>query len=189
MKIKDTFRKRFILMLVVLFTCLQKNVAQQNIHPINYQINLNTVNVFNNGIWGNTVIKTVSDSIGNKLTINLLGFTIDSILVNNILSTYTRTETNISINHTFATGDTSVIEVHYHGIPQTDEQWGGFYVNGTYAFNMGVGFASNPHNFGKAWFPCFDNFTNRATYNFNITTLMHQNQYISNHYYLLPMNR
>ncbi len=171
MKIKDTFRKRFILMLVVLFTCLQKNVAQQNIHPINYQINLNTVNVFNNGIWGNTVIKTVSDSIGNKLTINLLGFTIDSILVNNTLATHTRIETNITINHSFIKGDTSVIEVHYHGIPQTDEQWGGFYVNGTYAFNMGVGFASNPHNFGKAWFPCFDNFTNRATYNFNVTTL------------------
>jgi hypothetical protein len=31
-----------------------------------------------------------------------------------------------------------------------------------YAFNLGVGFAADPHNFGRVWFPCFDNFVERS---------------------------
>ena len=30
----------------------------------------------------------------------------------------------------------------------------------------GVGFAADPHSFGRAWFPCFDNFVERCTFEF-----------------------
>ena len=33
-----------------------------------------------------------------------------------------------------------------------------------YAFNLGVGFESIPHNLGKTWFPCIDDFHDRAFY-------------------------
>ncbi len=62
------------------------------------------------------------------------------------------------------------IKIVYSGQPVADAKWGGFYFTGNYAFNMGVGFASNPHNFGRCWFPCNDNFTNRSSYEFNIQT-------------------
>ncbi|MFY8019936.1 MAG: hypothetical protein ACOVP1_02015, partial [Bacteroidia bacterium] len=62
------------------------------------------------------------------------------------------------------------IKIVYSGQPVADAKWGGFYFTGNYSFNMGVGFASNPHNFGRCWFPCNDNFTNRSSYEFNIET-------------------
>ena len=34
---------------------------------------------------------------------------------------------------------------------------------------MGVGFESIPHNLGKCWFPCVDNFTDKATYDVYVT--------------------
>jgi hypothetical protein len=44
------------------------------------------------------------------------------------------------------------------------EWWGTDYV-----YNLGVGFDSQPHNLGKTWFPCVDNFTDKATYDVFVT--------------------
>lgn len=60
------------------------------------------------------------------------------------------------------------VEVTYHGTPFS-ESWGGFHWSGQYAFNLGVGLTSNPHNLGKAWFPCIDDFQDRATYEVSVT--------------------
>ncbi|UTW60717.1 T9SS type A sorting domain-containing protein [bacterium SCSIO 12741] len=47
---------------------------------------------------------------------------------------------------------------------------GGWYKSGSYAFNLGVGFETIPHNLGKVWHPCFDNFVERATYDLSLKT-------------------
>ncbi|MGB0403386.1 MAG: M1 family aminopeptidase [Salibacteraceae bacterium] len=65
------------------------------------------------------------------------------------------------------TGDSSEIVVYYHGTPW-HEQWGGWHVQNGYSFNLGVGFQSIPHNLGKVWHPCFDNFVERALYEVTI---------------------
>ena len=33
-----------------------------------------------------------------------------------------------------------------------------------------MAFTAQPHSFGRAWFPCFDNFVERSTYEFIVTT-------------------
>jgi aminopeptidase N len=50
--------------------------------------------------------------------------------------------------------------------------WGGFYFSSdsAYAYNLGVGFESKPHVFGRVWFPCLDEFIDRASYDCYITT-------------------
>jgi len=53
--------------------------------------------------------------------------------------------------------------IKYHGVP-FHEYWGGFYIDNQYAYNLGVGFEADPHNLGKAWFPCVDDFNDRALY-------------------------
>jgi len=59
----------------------------------------------------------------------------------------------------------------YAGQPITcPSGFGGFYFEGGYAYNLGIGLQAKPHNFGRAWYPCFDNFVERATYTFRITT-------------------
>jgi aminopeptidase N len=64
---------------------------------------------------------------------------------------------------TINAGDMVTATVFYHGHP-FHESWGGFHWSGEYCFNLGVGFVSIPHNLGKTWFPCIDDFQDRAVY-------------------------
>lgn len=64
--------------------------------------------------------------------------------------------------------DTVSFTVHYQGTPQRDPQWGGFYFENQYIYNLGIGLSSIPPNFGKVWYPCFDSFVERATYEYHV---------------------
>jgi hypothetical protein len=64
------------------------------------------------------------------------------------------------------------VTVKYSGTPMTSASgFGGFYFENDYAYNLGIGLQDSPHNYGRAWFPCFDNFVERSTYEISITTL------------------
>ncbi|MBK7967623.1 MAG: M1 family metallopeptidase [Bacteroidetes bacterium] len=109
----------------------------------------------------------------SQVNFDLLGFNIDSISISGYGNTYTYNDTVITINISpvLAIGDSAVVNIYYHGSPAQDQSgWGGFYFSGTYAFNLGVGFDAEPHNYGRAWYPCIDNFTSRSLYDFYIST-------------------
>lgn len=65
-------------------------------------------------------------------------------------------------------GISDTLTVHYHGHPQRDADWGGFYFESNYIYNLGIGLTSIPPNFGKVWYPCFDSFVERATYTYHV---------------------
>ncbi len=66
-----------------------------------------------------------------------------------------------------APGDTLELHVAYSGAPPLDGSgFGGFYLSGNYQYNLGVAFQAVPHSYGRAWFPCFDNFRERSTFEF-----------------------
>jgi aminopeptidase N len=67
-----------------------------------------------------------------------------------------------------AVGATDSLTVHYHGHPQRDPEWGGFYFESGYVYNLGIGLTTIPPNFGKVWYPCFDSFVERATYTYHV---------------------
>jgi len=105
--------------------------------------------------------------------LDLLGMNLDSIVCNGFVITHTYNDTTIAMQLSPAInlGDSAEIWIYYHGTPEQDASgWGGFYFSGSYAYNLGVGFAADPHNFGRAWFPCMDNFVSRSSYDFHITT-------------------
>ena len=60
------------------------------------------------------------------------------------------------------------LTVHYGGVPHRDPEWGGFYFQQNYMYNLGIGISSIPPNFGKVWYPCFDSFVERATYTYHV---------------------
>jgi hypothetical protein len=65
-------------------------------------------------------------------------------------------------------GEPQEVTVHYRGTPHRDPQWGGFYFQQGYMYNLGIGISSIPPNFGKVWYPCFDSFVERATYTYHV---------------------
>ena len=60
------------------------------------------------------------------------------------------------------------LTVHYRGKPQRDPEWGGFYFQSNYIYNLGIGLSTIPPNFGKVWYPCFDSFVERASYTYHV---------------------
>jgi aminopeptidase N len=75
----------------------------------------------------------------------------------------------LNLNQSLPLGDSAVFKIHYSGYPKTDASgWGGFHAASGYFYNLGVGFAANPHTFGRAWFPCYDNFVEKSTYTLEV---------------------
>ena len=67
--------------------------------------------------------------------------------------------------------DSMSLKIYYNGSPIKDNSgWGGWYWSGDYAYNLGVAFEDDPHNYGRIWHPCFDNFVERALYSIDIET-------------------
>lgn len=150
------------------------NSRSDTVDILNYQINLDMTDMGNQQISGNCVVTFTPKINGiNKLQLDLQQLNIDSIISQNTSLIFTHNDTLIDITLPTAlnTNDTSTVTVYYYGSPKMDPSgWGGFYFSGGYAFNLGVGFQGNPHNYGRMWFPCFDNFVERSTYEFNIIT-------------------
>ncbi len=65
-------------------------------------------------------------------------------------------------------GEEKSVTVHYRGAPYRDPDWGGFYFESGYMYNLGIGLSTIPPNFGKVWYPCFDSFVERATYTYHV---------------------
>ncbi|WP_317899327.1 M1 family aminopeptidase [Aurantibacillus circumpalustris] len=155
-----------------------ENLRSDTFNVLKYTINLEIGNTGSPQLAGNTQIR-FAPKLNNRTFIrfDLLKLVLDSVKENTQLLTYTYNDTILKVNFTTPknTTDTSIFTVYYHGIPQIDGTgWGGFYFdnaqNAQYAYNLGVGFGAKPHNYGRVWFPCFDNFVERSKYEFNITS-------------------
>jgi len=127
-------------------------------------IDLN-ISVAPKAVAGNTRITFKARVNGiNTLFLDLLSLTVDSVKRGNQLLTHNHIGEvlRITLPATLSQNQTDSIAVYYHGTPATDPVFGGFISQGaTYAYNIGVGFQSLPHNFGRCWFPTFDNFVER----------------------------
>ena len=137
---------------------------------LHYRIDASFLNyTIDKRIDAQTTLRVRLKNETSQMRLDLLELPVSSVSVNGQSAAFNYNSPNLVIDlDNVKSGDTLQVVVSYEGKPLQDPQWGGFYFSGKYAFNLGVGFASDPHNFGRVWFPCFDNFTDRATYDFLI---------------------
>ncbi len=107
------------------------------------------------------------------LALDLFNLAVDSVVYNQQLVSFTHANQRLEI--TFPTSlnlvDTYNVHVYYQGTPEVDgSNFGGFDFASNYAYNLGVAFQYEPHNFGRSWFPCFDNFVERSKYTYRVMT-------------------
>jgi len=154
---------------------INTNQRSDTVDILHYHLDLNITSVTASPINGNASIMFVPKINGiTSLSLDLLEMNIDSISLNNsnLIYSYNDTLLIIHLGNVYNIGDTLTVKVAYHGIPQNDPSgFGGFSFASGYAYNLGVGFSADPHVYGRAWHPCFDNFVERATYSFAVTTL------------------
>ncbi|MBI9039660.1 MAG: T9SS type A sorting domain-containing protein [Bacteroidales bacterium] len=143
-----------------------------SIHAINYEIHLENIDCSAKTISAFTKVK-LTPKVDNLDFVNLQlkQLTVDSLFVENekIMNfSHENTLLTIPLINIINIGDTIDVLVYYQGEPY-HESWGGIHFSGEYMFNLGVAISDIPHNLGKAWFPCVDDFTDRATYDVFVT--------------------
>jgi hypothetical protein len=141
---------------------------------LHYDINLDVTAFAARRLKGECTVtfRTLVDDL-NYINLDLEALVVDSVYFDDIKLDFIHEGTLLKINTplVMVKGDTTAVTVFYGGIPITSASgFGGFYFENGYAYNLGIGLNDNPHNFGRAWFPCFDNFVERATYNFDLIT-------------------
>ncbi len=149
-------------------------IYSDTLEAVHYGIHLTDINLTNKTIKGYTEVKLVAkiNSL-SSIQLELASLTVDSVFIETsktIAFSHVGNLITISLVQPVNTGDTVNTTIYYHGQPFVDPSgWGGFHFSGDYALNLGVGFDAIPHNLGKAWFPCIDDFRDRALYDVYLT--------------------
>lgn len=171
--LKRTITLPALAWLLAVFTAVQAGAQSpgDTINVLQYDIQLDVLNLPAKVIHGRTgVVFHPNLSSIQSLTLELKQLTVDSVKQESgeaLAFVHNGDRLHITLPEPLTLADTAELWVWYHGIPFA-ESWGGFHFAGTYAFNLGVGFQSIPHNLGKAWFPCVDDFQDRALYDYHI---------------------
>jgi len=148
------------------------NERSDSIDILNYNITLDVRDFVGKTITAACTITFTPKQDGlDFLPLDLLKLTVDSVTLGGamLVTDYNDTLLNVHLPASLNIGDTSTLTVYYHGHPTADPSgFGGFVFENGYAYNLGIGLSSNPYNFGRSWHPCFDNFVERATYDFSV---------------------
>lgn len=153
---------------------VNSSLYSDTVEALHYHIHLIDINQTSKTLKGYTkvLLKSHFDNV-TEVKLELATLTVDSVFVRNTkVNTFYQSGQSVVVTLPAAlqNNDTVSIGVYYQGNTFVDgSDWGGFHFYYDYAFNLGVGFESIPHNLGKAWFPCIDDFHDRALYDVYIT--------------------
>ena len=158
--------------------------AIQSTMPLDYNSRSDTadlvalkLSIDTRGFGSKQLVGKAEYQIGAKLPFShlrfdLLGYTVDSVIAPNGPLTFTQQGEFLTIHQNVLQGSILHWTIYYHGTTTKDGSgWGGMHHDGAYHYNLGVGFAANPHVYGRSLFPCFDNFVEKVMLKeMNITT-------------------
>ena len=143
-----------------------------NIDVTHYEIHVWDFDFANHTMQGETFIEFTAAGNTNTVVLEL-----KSLVVSDVACDFYSVESfsqegdflTVTFDEPMVAGENAILDVRYGG-STFSESWGGVEWWGTdYVYNLGVGFESQPHNLGKTWFPCVDNFTDKATYDVLVT--------------------
>jgi aminopeptidase N len=151
---------------------INETIARSDTFDIkHYDIQLDVTNVSEQEIRGITTITYNALMAGQQqIRFDLLDLVVDSVTDASGQLQFTQDAefVTIQLNEEPPIGEDRFLTVYYGGEPYRDPQWGGFYFQQSYIYNLGIGISTIPPNFGKVWYPCFDSFVERATYTYHV---------------------
>ena len=164
-------KKALLLIGALLLSGILK-AQSDSVDALHYDLRLDIGNRTANHIEGSAAVTLHIQSSIDSLQLELGPSTVESVWLNGLPTpfAYSVPQQRLSVPFGGQAGDTVVLTVFYRKGQQIMSQgWGGFYFDNNIYYNLGIAIYEYPHNAGKAWFPCRDNFTDKATYHFEIT--------------------
>ncbi|MCF8331489.1 MAG: T9SS type A sorting domain-containing protein [Bacteroidales bacterium] len=164
-----------ILLFILPYITLSQNTSSDSMDIIHYNINLDIVHLSNKKLSGYAELTFLTHPQQQNLYFDLLELQVDSVIIEGQNKPFQYNDTLLSViaDSTLTLTDTLTAIIYYQGQPVVEAaNWGGFHFlsDSSLAYNLGIAFQAKPHNYGKVWFPCADNFIDRATYEFHIRT-------------------
>ena len=168
--------KRLSLLLTIFlalsFASAKAQTPGENIDVTHYEIHINELDFTNRTLQGETFVTFMATDRVSTVVLEL-----KSLIVTNVDCDFAEVQgfsqegdlLTVTFAEPIEASESAILDIVYGG-STFSESWGGVEWWGTdYVYNLGVGFDSQPHNLGKTWFPCVDNFTDKATYDLFIT--------------------
>ena len=165
-------KKIFTLILVfTAFLATAQTKIGENINVTHYEIHLNNFDFNNHTLQAQTIVTLTALNPTSTSALELKTLTVSAVTATGAnVSNFSQNGDVLTINlaSAMAANASASFTITYGG-NTFNESWGGIMWTNGYVCNMGVGFESIPHNLGKCWFPCVDNFTDKATYDVYVT--------------------
>lgn len=166
-------KQSLLLALAMLWGAFSLSASQSDsLDVVAYEIHVDTMDTPTQYLGAHTRITFIPKIASlNQFSFDLLALQVDSVEINGVSATWSYNDTLLVLHSatSFGPGDTVQAEIWYHGQPRRDPSgFGGFYFTNNFVYSLGVGLQIVPHNFGRCWFPCKDNFTDRALFDFYI---------------------
>ena len=149
----------------------KSNEVGNDIDISHYEIHLNEFNLDEKTLDASATITLTALNDIETIELNLRSLTVTSVISEEInVKEFSQKDDvlTISLASTLSKDSEVSITINYEG-KTFNENWGGVHWSADYVYNLGVGFDSQPHNLGKTWFPCVDNFSDKASYDLYIT--------------------
>ena len=159
-----------ILIFTALFATAQTKIGE-NFDVMHYEIHLNNIDFTNHTLQAQTTVTLTAINATSSIELELKTLTVSAVTATGAnVSSFAQNGDVLTINlaSALAANASASFTITYGG-STFNESWGGIMWSNGYVCNMGVGFESIPHNLGKCWFPCVDNFTDKATYDVYVT--------------------
>lgn len=178
--IQDIMKYLLHLSLAVLLCCVANGVDAQNaeldsLDVTHYDLTLDMGRTVNKQLRGTATISFRLTQACDAVSFDLICDSIGSILLQHISGgaaittghSYNREDAKlqVALPSGSSVGDTFVVSVPYvtNGFLES-YGWGGLHMDDNIYYNLGVAFQAYPHVYGRSWFPCRDNFYDKATY-------------------------
>lgn len=151
---------------------IEETIARSDTFDIlHYDIHLDLTSILPENFKGFTTVSfraLMTDQ--DRIRFDLYQLVVDSVVDVNgpVAYTYDGDFLRVELTDAPAIGEEREVTVYYDGAPHRDPEWGGFYHENGYMYNLGIGLSTIPPNFGKVWYPCFDSFVERATYTYHV---------------------
>ena len=159
-----------IVILLVLCRFSAQGQGQDSVDVLDYDVTLDLSN--STPFLGHAVLTMQLLRPCTNITLDLAG-AVDSVKVAGTTQTTTSSGSQAFLLPTtgIAAGQPFTVQVWYHSNGYVESGgWGGMHFDNDMSYNLGVGFDTDPHVMGRAFFPCRDNFTDKATYTFRVKT-------------------
>ena len=149
----------------------KSNEVKKDIDVTHYEIHLNEFNIAEKTLNASATISLTALNPIDAIELELRSLTVTSVVSEEInVKEFSQKNDilTVSLASTLPKDSKVSLTVNYEG-KTFNENWGGVHWSADYVYNLGVGFDSKPHNLGKTWFPCIDNFSDKASYDLYIT--------------------